>query len=375
MRDEGGIKLPEKSRRERKIESDHWWDRQHSLVLRQTPRWAQALTLGLFLLGSGAITASIFIKIDEVITVTGKLIPTEGVNEVMTPAGGLVKDVLVKEGQLVKKGDKLVEFDTRKAVEEIRNIQKQLVENDKSYQSGQRAIITRRDALMNSLDTNISILERMEKLKKVGAIEQNSYLRQQDQVYQIQAQVQEIEEQLIQSKSNYERNISDLKSRLSANKIQKQYETVEAPITGIVFDIKANESGVLSGGQQIMKLVSQSNLKANVSVTNKDIGFIRVGQKTKVRIDAFNFTQFGVIDGEISSIGADVMKPDAENRSYRFPVTITLNKNYLETKNTKIPVVSGMSVTANIKLREKRLISVVNDLFNSNYDALKQLRQ
>ena len=83
--------------------------------------------------------------------------------------------------------------------------------------------------------------------------------------------------------------MSELQSRLSANKIQ-QYEIVNSPISGVVFDIKANESGVLGGGEQIMKIVSQSNLKANVSVTNKDIGFVRIGQATKVRVDAFNFT-------------------------------------------------------------------------------------
>ena len=45
------------SRREQKSESLHWWDRQHSLVLRQTPRWAQGFTLGLTTLGVGAILA------------------------------------------------------------------------------------------------------------------------------------------------------------------------------------------------------------------------------------------------------------------------------------------------------------------------------
>ena len=370
-----GIKLPEKSRRKREVDSDHWWDRQHSLVLRQTPTWAQALTLGLFMLGSGAGMASIFIKIDEVITVSGTLVPTQGVNEVMTPAGGLVKTVLVREGQMVDKGEKLVEFDTRRASQEIRNIEKQIEENEKAYLSSERAMRTKRDAQLNSLKTNNSILKRLEKLMEYGAIEENRLLQQHDKVYQIQAQVQEIEEQMIQNESNYKRTMSELQSRLSANKIQKQYEIVNSPISGVVFDIKANESGVLGGGEQIMKIVSQSNLKANVSVTNKDIGFVRIGQATKVRVDAFNFTQFGVIEGKIASIGADVIKPDAENNSYRFPVSIDLEKNYLETKGTKIPVTSGMSITANIKLREKRLISVINDVFNNNYDALKQLRQ
>ena len=43
-----------------------------------------------------------------------------------------------------------------------------------------------------------------------------------------------------------------------------------------------------------MKIVPQNKLKGEVSVTNKDIGFVRIGQKTQVRVDAFNFTQFGL---------------------------------------------------------------------------------
>ena len=57
---------------------------------------------------------------------------------------------------------------------------------------------------------------------------------------------------------------------------------------------------------------------------------------------------------------------------YTFPVGIELDSNYLMTDGIKIPVKSGMSITTNIKLREKRLISVVSDLFNdNNYDALQ----
>ena len=45
----------ENSRKEKRSESLHWWDRQHSLVLRQTPRWAQGFVLGLTILGVGTI--------------------------------------------------------------------------------------------------------------------------------------------------------------------------------------------------------------------------------------------------------------------------------------------------------------------------------
>ena len=78
-----------------RVEPDHWWDKQHSLVLRQTPRWAQSFVLGLVLLSGGAIVASSIIRIDEVITVGGILKPTSGTTSVKSPTGGLIKEVLL----------------------------------------------------------------------------------------------------------------------------------------------------------------------------------------------------------------------------------------------------------------------------------------
>ena len=137
------MQLPEEARRKKEAESDHWWDRQHSLVLRQTPRWAQGLVIALILLGGGGVIASSIIKIDEVITVTGTLKPTEGIYEVKTPAGGLVKRVLAKEGSKVEKGDLLVEFDTRSAEEEIKNIRQQIEGQKISFESTKRALNSR----------------------------------------------------------------------------------------------------------------------------------------------------------------------------------------------------------------------------------------
>ena len=143
-----------------------------------------------------------------------------------------------------------------------------------------------------------------------------------------------------------------------------------------MFENKAIEKGVLSGGELIMKIIPQNSLKGSVSVTNREIGFINIGQKAQVRIDSFNYTQFGYINGYVQSIGAEVKARDTESGSeYTFPVILKLEENYLENKGVKIGLQSGMSITANLKLREKRLISVVSDIFNYNNDALQRLRQ
>ena len=68
-------------------------------------------------------------------------------------------------------------------------------------------------------------------------------------------------------------------------------------------------------------------------------------------------------------------KDPESGTEFTFPVVLRLEKNYLENKGIRVGLQSGMSITANLKLREKRLISVVSDIFNYNNDALQRLRQ
>ena len=124
-----------------------------------------------------------------------------------------------------------------------------------------------------------------------------------------------------------------------------------------------------------MKIVPQDKLLADVWVTNKDIGYIKVGQKAKVRVAAYDYTEFGEIEGKIIAIDADVVPPDQELNAYRYGVKIELENNYLTRKEVNVPIISGMAITANIKLRDKRLISIVSDIFSDNEEAIIQLRQ
>ena len=81
---------------------------------------------------------------------------------------------------------------------------------------------------------------------------------------------------------------------------------------------------------------------------------MKTGQKAKVRIDAFPFTEYGELEGTVSQIGADALPPDNEANFYRYPVKLNLSKPYLERKGIKVPLRSGMAITANLKLRDKR---------------------
>ena len=123
-----------------------------------------------------------------------------------------------------------------------------------------------------------------------------------------------------------------------------------------------------------MDIIPSDAAKAEVFVSNRDIGFVNLGQDSQVRVDAYPFTKFGDLQGKVSSIGADVLEPDSTNSNYRFPITITLNSPVLKSQGRDLPLKPGMSVQANLRLREKKLISIVTDMFSRNVEGLKTLR-
>ena len=208
------------------------------------------------------------------------------------------------------------------------------------------------------------------------------YLEQLDQVYEMQKQLSELSEQKSrldlqadQIRLNAVKSIDQLSTALKSTELQLQYQTVKAPITGIVFDPAVRLEGVLQPGERILSIVPQDGLYAEVLVPNQDIGFVRSGQEAKVRVDAFPYSRYGELRASVSQISADALAPDAKYPFYRFPVKLDLDNFFLESRGVKISLMPGMSVTTNLKLREKRVISLLSDLLVDQTDSIRSIRQ
>ncbi len=97
--------------------------------------------------------------------------------------------------------------------------------------------------------------------------------------------------------------------------------------------------------------------------------------KVNVRIDSFPFSEFGDIKGEVIWVESDALPPDQIHPYYRFPAKIRLEKQLLDIKGKSISLQSGMSITANIKVREeRRVMSLFTELFTKQVESLKKVR-
>ena len=95
-------------------------------MVRQTSKWGQIVLLSLVGLGATAFATAWFYRIDEVITVKGRLVPREGGVVVKSPSTGQLSRVLVKNGQDVEKGQVMLKFDVKVAKAEEATINKQI---------------------------------------------------------------------------------------------------------------------------------------------------------------------------------------------------------------------------------------------------------
>ena len=208
------------------------------------------------------------------------------------------------------------------------------------------------------------------------------YLEQKDQVFELETQLEELRQDILQlslsekeARLSTQKSIDRMEDELKNAELQLQYQNVRSPVSGIIFDPQASAEGVLAAGERILSIVPQNGLYAEVYVPNTDIGYVKKGQSSKIRVEAFPFTRYGELSGIVNQIGADALPPDKNQAFYRFPVKLNLESSYLKKNDVKIPLKPGMAITSNLKLRDKRIISLLSDLLVDQTDSVRSIRQ
>jgi HlyD family secretion protein len=126
------------------------------------------------------------------------------------------------------------------------------------------------------------------------------------------------------------KQILEARSRLSQVDERLRRSRMVAPVSGVVFDLKANQGEIASAGQIIAKIIPMQSLEAELAISNRDIGFLQPGMPVEVRVTTFPFTDYGSIKGKILRIGADAKPVDSRHPQEYFPAVALLEKNTVE---------------------------------------------
>lgn len=187
--------------------------------------------------------------------------------------------------------------------------------------------------------------------------------------------IAEIDSQLTKAIVENNKRLAEIDSQISQAQLSLRYENLVATSNGTVFDLQAHSPGfVANASQPILKIVPDDALTAKVFITNKDIGFVKSGMDVDVRIDSFPFSEFGDVKGKLVWIGSDALPPDQIHPYYRFPAKVKLERQSLLINGRTVALQSGMSLNANIKVRDRTVMSIFTDLFSKSVESLKFVR-
>lgn len=156
---------------------------------------------------------------------------------------------------------------------------------------------------------------------------------------------------------------------------RRDLQTLRSPIDGVVQQLAVTTvGGVVTQAQPLMTIVPHNAvLEVEAQVMNRDIGHLKVGQRVINKVETFDFTRFGYIEGTVQWVGTDAINDPKLGPVY--PVRIQLSK--AETPNVVNglhgTVTAGMSVTSDIRTGERRMIEYfIAPMLRYKQEALRE---
>ena len=184
--------------------------------------------------------------------------------------------------------------------------------------------------------------------------DEQAYQGANDQALRVQSQRQS--EILTQSNKRKE-ELTNIQGQLDQAKKHQEQETIKAPVAGTIYKVKATKGPVQSGEELLSILPQGEELMLEVKVLNRDIGFIREGMRAKVKLAAFPFQEFGVVEGEVVEISPNAIVD--KDLGLVFPTRIRLNKHSIQVRGLEVAFTPGMSASGEIVTRKKSILTLI----------------
>ena len=229
-------------------------------------------------------------------------------------------------------------------------------------------------------DGFISRLAMLDKTRE--RIEKEQELKAQThQVASLRASIEQSRKRLAQNTSTYRQQLQNERSEANGQRLKLEQESgkqayrrelleLRAPQDGIVKDLATHTAGtVVSPGTILLTLVPRNDpVKAEVWVTNEDAGWVEVNQAVKIKLAAFPFNKYGMVNGHVETISPDAAElPDTRERDRKdtrthvmppsgFRTLVVLDSPYLERDGKQFRVSAGMVVSAEVNLGSRTVM-------------------
>jgi hemolysin D len=171
-------------------------------------------------------------------------------------------------------------------------------------------------------------------------------------------------------------------------------QKLTAPVDGVVQQLAIHTiGGVVTPAQALMVVVpADSRLEIEAMISNRDIGFVQVGQDAALKVDTFNFTRYGLLHGKVLTLSQDAIARDKpqdksinkaqgvetgssepKGQELVYAARVSLDRTRMQVEDKTVDLSPGMAVTVEIKTGSRRIISyLLSPLVRYQHESLRE---
>jgi len=354
----------------------------------QTTGTSRALIWGSALAIAGFLFWANWAELDQITRASGQVIASSRNQVIQAPDGGVLAALPVREGAEVKRGELLVRFEKARTEAgylesaakaaalkaTVGRLNAEIFGGTPSFppelgeypefRATQLALFSKRQAAVSEeisaleqsrilikaeLDMNLPLLE-------TGDVSRAEILKLQRQAADIQGQITNRRNKYLQDTqtdlAKAQEDLAGVLQILAQRKEQLDYTEIRSPMDGVVRNVRLTTlGGVAKPGEEIMQIVPlNDDMVIEAKVKPADIAFIRPGLPASVKLDAYDYTLYGTLDGEVVYISADTLNEEVrgyDQAYYRVQIK-TRTHSLDDRRNKRIDIQPGMTATVEI---------------------------
>lgn len=351
-------------------------------------------------------------EIDEVTKGAGKVIPSSSIQTIQNLEGGIVAEIFVGEGSLVKKGEVLLRIDDTLSASSYReNLAKSqalqaTLARLSAEANGQKEIlftetlikerpdlIERETALFQKREKEISeqgsIMQRSLRLAsdeltmtiplvQKGIVSRVEQLRLEREVNELEGKLKELvggtQQEAMEKYNEAKGQWEELEEVLQGREDRVRRTMVRSPVAGTVNKLYMNTiGGVVQPGEPIVDIVPRNEtLLVEAKIRPSDIAFLSPGQEATLKFSAYDFAVYGGLKGTVEHISADTIEDEIDQQHY-YMIKVRNAEGKLVKNGEELPIIPGMTAEVDVLTGRRTVLQYLLKPFHRmRFNALRE---
>ncbi len=241
-------------------------------------------------------------------------------------------------------------------------------------------LAARQELLDKGLSSKLLVLELQERVvghQKNMEIQAEQLARANAALASVDAQIelhaQEFRKLVMEELAAAQDEVTLRRAELNKALRRDALQQINAPATGTIQQLAVHTvGGVVPAMEPLMVIVPENaELMVEAMVLNRDIGSVQIGDQVEVKLEAFPFTKHGVVSGRLENLSLDAIED--ENLGLVYSARVALDQDTILVNEQQVRLTSGMAITAEIKIGQRRLIEfVLSPLLRYRDEALRE---